>query len=69
MTLFLIITAYILNVFLNRWLNKILYQKCDIIISPLVWFIPVIITVTYLVVFVDKINIKIKSNWFTGKNW
>ena len=32
--------AYVANVFLNRWLNKIDYKKYHGSIEPFIWFIP-----------------------------
>ena len=63
----IIIIAYVANVFLNRWLNKIAWKKELIDILPIMWFIPILSTIGYLSIFINEINPK--SNWFTGKNW
>lgn len=62
----LIIIAYILNVFLNRWLNYILY-KIHPVIMPHVWFFSIIGTCAFLVIMI--INYFSKPNWFTGRDW
>ena len=69
MTIAIIIIAYVLNVFLNRWLNKLIYKydrDPDLMIG--VWFIPIVSTLFFLIVLIivsaDKDN-----NWFTGKYW
>ena len=67
MTIAIIILAYVANVFLNRWLNKIAWKKELIDILPITWFIPILSTIGYLSIFINEINPK--SNWFTGKNW
>ena len=61
----IIIIAYALNVFLNRWLNKIMHVEEDEPIMLWLWFLPVITTLVFLI---QIINYR-KSNWFTGKNW
>ncbi len=66
MTIVLIL-AYIANVFLNRWLNKIAYKRGDANIEFLYWFVPIATTMAMLAIVLQ--NIKIKKNWFTGKNW
>jgi hypothetical protein len=67
MIITIIILAYVANVFLNRWLNKIAWKKELIDILPITWFIPILSTIGYLSIFINEINPK--SNWFTGKNW
>ncbi len=62
----LIIIAYIANVFLNRYLNKILY-KMTMSKTPFLWFIPIITTIALLIAIVTEKGFK--DNWFTGKNW
>jgi len=62
-----LILAYIANVFLNRWLNKIAYKRGDANIEFLYWFVPIATTMAMLAIVLQ--NIKIKKNWFTGKNW
>jgi hypothetical protein len=66
MTITLIIIGYILNVFLNRWLNYIIYKKSGTK-APFIWFLSLIGTGTLLIVIV--INDVNKQNWFTGKYW
>ena len=68
MTITIIILAYVANVFFNRWLNKVLYKKDVIEITPFfVWFIPILSIIVFLWIWADEI--KPSSNWFTGKNW
>ena len=75
----IIITAYILSVFLARWINKINYKlwREVVEIRSSVWFIPI---VNILVEFIDLYDTKErlralgklpakKGNLFTGKNW
>ncbi|CAH56640.1 hypothetical protein PHG11b_13 [Flavobacterium phage 11b] len=66
MTATIIITAYVLSVFLNRWLNKILCKrdKCEPIMTA-IWFIPIASTIVLVTQVIDGC----KRNWFTGKNW
>jgi hypothetical protein len=68
MTIAIIIIAYVLNIFLNRWLNKIAY-KLDDYNKPNVfsWFIPISPTLFYLILIIG--DTEYKTNWFTGKNW
>jgi predicted membrane protein len=66
MTITLIIIAYILNIFLNRCLNYILYKMGGIILIPS-WFLSIIGTCALLVtIIINYIN---KKNWFTGRDW
>jgi len=62
-----LILAYVVNIFLNRWLNKIAYKRGDANIEFLYWFVPIATTMAMLAIVLQ--NIKIKKNWFTGKNW
>ena len=66
MEIALIIIAYILNVFLNRWLNYIAYKKCGIII-PHAWFYSIIATFAFLIIIIFQHFDE--SNWFTGRDW
>jgi len=66
MEIALIIIAYILNVFLNRWLNYILYKMEGIIFTPS-WFCSIIGTCALLVTII--ISYTDKPNWFTGRDW
>lgn len=72
MTVLLICVAYVANVFLNRWLNKILvkYNSDDYEIAPSSWFWSLICTIalTSIIIF-DAKPFKSRSNWFTGKYW
>jgi uncharacterized membrane protein len=69
MTIAIIILAYVANVFLNRWLNKILYKSNPAII-PVLWFFSLIGTLVFIWVLVEKMNSKSNwFNWFKGKNW
>ncbi len=66
MEIALIIIAYILNVFLNRWLNYILYKNGGSNI-PTIWFLSIIGTILFLtIIIIEYFN---KPNWFTGKYW
>jgi cytochrome c-type biogenesis protein CcmH/NrfF len=67
MTIAIIILAYIANIFLNRWSNKIAYKKGCSEIALWTWFIPIACTIAMIILIVE--NVKIKDNWFTGKNW
>jgi lipid-A-disaccharide synthase-like uncharacterized protein len=75
----IIIIAYVLSVFLNRWLNKIMFKKYDEVVIVEIWFIPILGTFlclsNFLLCVLDNIPQltdwmpKLKSNWFTGKYW
>lgn len=67
MTIAIIILAYVASVFLNRWLNKIIYKKGYVDIDVWAWFIPFVCAIAMIIIILE--NIKIKNNWFTGKNW
>jgi ABC-type iron transport system FetAB permease component len=66
MTITLLIIAYVLTVFLNRVLNKIICKR-DRRRKPhvILWFLSIIVTIPFLV---DVISLQ-DSNWFTGKYW
>lgn len=67
MIIAIIIILYILQVFLNRWLNKILYKTADWDITPVAWFTPVACTIAFIIIyFIDN---DYGDNWFTGKYW
>jgi hypothetical protein len=67
MTITLIILAYVANIFFNRWLNKVMYQKYSDHIIPLVWFSPApIMLVFFIISYANSIDL---SDWFTGKHW
>lgn len=59
-------TIAFINVFLNRWLNRITY-KIDGSKLPFAWFFSIAGTIAFLIILVSEI--KFKSTWFTGKNW
>jgi hypothetical protein len=66
MTTLIIITIYILSIFLNRYLNKkaLKYGAEKI---WLLWFVPIIpAIVLFLGIILQKYN---SNNWFTGKYW
>ena len=67
MTITIIILAYVANVFLNRWLNKIAYKRANADVIVWTWFIPIACAIAMIIIILE--NIKIKDNWFTGKNW
>lgn len=63
----IIILAYVANVFLTRWLNKVVYKRSLGNVVVLFWFIPIATTIVFTwIILEDKID---SSNWFTGKNW
>jgi len=64
MEIALIIIAYILNVFLNRWLNYIVFKTDRMI--PL-WFLSLFVTIPFLLVII--IDYATRPNWFTGRHW
>lgn len=69
----LIMIGYIVDVLINRWLNKIMYQKDkDWDIVPMLWFIPIIPTAAWIVAIIDnflKTNNSKINDWFVGKHW
>jgi branched-subunit amino acid transport protein AzlD len=67
MTITLIIIAYILNVFLNRWLNYIIYEKNGNSKAPFIWFLSIITTIIFIIAIM--IYWSENENWFTGKYW
>jgi branched-subunit amino acid transport protein AzlD len=67
------ISLYILNVFLNRWLNYLLFKK-GISIIPIFWFVPIFMTVAMIAMLIINYlsKIDINSKWFDrflGKHW
>jgi magnesium-transporting ATPase (P-type) len=68
MTIALIIVAYIANVFLNRWLDKLIIKKTFKTPSPFFWFFSLFATIVLLFVIIENNNSKF-INWFTGKHW
>jgi uncharacterized membrane protein len=63
----IIIVAYILNVFLNRWLNYTIYTKYGELKVPAIWFLSIISTIIFIIVIM--IYYFENDNWFTGKHW
>lgn len=69
MTTLIIISAYILSVFLARWINKLLYKKdkCNPI-APWMWFVPIVGLIALIIIYFRE-SFSERSNWFTGKEW
>jgi hypothetical protein len=67
MIITIVIVAYLTNVFLNRWLNKVAYKRNCSEIESWAWFIPIAFLIAMLIIISGKTEIK--RNWFTGKNW
>jgi hypothetical protein len=69
MIITIIILAYVDNVFLNRWLSKIIYKNTNDAVLEWTWFIPILMTMVLLVEAAPYlISVKFK-NWFIGKHW
>lgn len=66
MTTLIIILAYILNVFLNRWLNKIVYERGIEAKVVGFWFVPIVVSLAFICIILSNSN---GNNWFTGKYW
>lgn len=71
MTILIIILAYVANVFLNRWLNKLLIKiNNDLDPIPFVWFLSVLGTVLSLCAITLQWFYKTdKSSKFWGNHW
>ena len=71
MTITIIILAYVANVFLNRWLNKIIIkQNSESSIVPIIWFMSFVGTILFIPFIIEYSKHTNKFiNWFTGKNW
>ena len=67
MTIPLIILAYVVNVFVNRWLNKIDHKNHGGI-YPVTWFFPLLYPIALMVSWLEE-KVKFPNNWFTGKHW
>ena len=69
-TILIVIILYIINVFFNRYLNKVIYRRINGSIIPFLWFIPVITTLLLIGSLIEDIDWhESKTNWFNGKNW
>lgn len=73
MTTLLIIVGYILNIFLNRWLNlKLVKIDKDYPTSWGLWFLSLITTIALLIFLVEELDRKIKLpkwwKWFIKSN-
>ena len=69
MTILIIILAYIANIFIARFFNK-LATKYEHISAPFIWFFPIIGVLVFIIIYLTEIfRVDKKSNWFTGKNW
>jgi hypothetical protein len=62
----IIIITYIANVFLNRWLDKLLVRKFGSEPTPFFWFLSLFATVTLLYAVIEDHKL---FDWFTGKHW
>ncbi len=63
----IVILAYVVNIFLNRWINKIAYKRNCAEVLVWAWFIPILPGVAILTHIIA--STEIKNDWFTGKNW
>lgn len=77
-TVLIVSILYILNVFLNRWLNKMICKMEKMSPKPvMLWFIPILGTLCLLVILIidlisflfKKIPDNIFGDWFNGKKW
>ena len=66
MIAFIILLAYVANVFLNRWLSKIIYQKSGDEIYVYVWFLGLLGTLILTIWIIHMFGF---YEWFSGKNW
>jgi hypothetical protein len=77
MVIFMLVLAYVANVFLNRWLTKILYSIDENYGSlTLLWFFGLFHTVVVIfLIWYEKRERRENTttskfyDWFTGKNW
>ncbi len=69
----IIILIYILTIFINRQVNKWLYNvDNNYPIWVGIWFLPIIPSLTMIWIICEEKYFKgneEKSNWFNGKNW
>ena len=63
----IIIIGYILSVFLNRWLNYIIFKKYNYKKCVPFWFFSIMGALALLIIIIDE-YLK-TSNWFTGRDW
>ena len=69
MTTLIIITSYILSIFLNRYFNKIALKYGSEKIW-IMWFIPVLPALVCILGIIIGFSLcKKHTNWFTGKHW
>lgn len=61
----IIIISYILNVFLNRWLDKLITKNGSKPV-PFLWFFSLFATVVLFYVLICDSKF---FDWFTGKHW
>ncbi len=77
MIVFMLVLAYIANVFLNRWLAKILHNIDKFYDSlSMLWFFSLFYTVVVIfIIWYEKRERRENTttskfyDWFTGKNW
>jgi hypothetical protein len=69
MTTLIIISLYIVSVFLARYFNMKTYQIDDCYpVTTLLWFIPFLGLASWLFLFLMESS-ENQSNWFSGKDW
>jgi len=62
-----IIILYVLNVFLNRWINS----KTDVKLVPM-WFLSLPCTFALIIIYFCENDFEFDNklyNWFVGKHW
>lgn len=66
MKIIIIISIYIINIFISRWLNKkaIIYSKF-VKAEPILWFVPLIGISAYLILFITTYLVYKGENKFT----
>lgn len=66
----IVLLSYIGNIFLNRWLNKIVHKKANLVIVPGLWFVPILMTlVLIIIILADFLEDNKFSKWFKGDYW
>ena len=77
-TYFIILLIYVLSVFFNRWLNKMICKIERMSPKPVIlWLIPVLGTLALIVILTidlscflfKKIPDNNLTNWFKGEKW